>query len=99
MKFGLQHSNFTFNGQGAEIVEKLRTLTQRAESLGFDSFWVMDHFHQIRNVGEVEEPMLEGWTTQSVVAGFTNTIKLRTLVTGIVYRHNHDWWKRRNEGR
>ena len=75
MKFGLQHSNFTFDGQGAEIVEKLRTLTQRAESLGFDSFWVMDHFHQIRNVGEVEEPMLEGWTTQSVVAGFTNRIK------------------------
>ena len=87
MKFGLQHPNFTFDGQGAEIVEKLRTLTQRAESLGFDSFWVMDHFHQIRNVGEVEEPMLEGWTTQSVVAGFTNKIKLGTLVTGIIYRH------------
>ena len=87
MKFGLQHPNFTFDGQGAEIVEKLRTLTQRAESLGFDSFWVMDHFHQIRNVGEVQEPMLEGWTTQSVVAGFTNRIKLGTLVTGIVYRH------------
>ena len=47
----------------------------------------MDHFHQIGNVGEVEEPMLEGWTTQSVVAGFTSKIKLGTLVTGIVYRH------------
>jgi F420-dependent oxidoreductase-like protein len=31
--------------------------------------------------------MLEGWTTQAVVAGFTNKIKLGTLVTGIVYRH------------
>ena len=87
MKFGLQHPNFTFDGQGAEIVDRLRTLTQRAESLGFDSFWVMDHFHQIQNVGEVQEPMLEGWTTQSVVAGFTNKIKLGTLVTGIVYRY------------
>jgi F420-dependent oxidoreductase-like protein len=47
----------------------------------------MDHLHQIRNVGEVEEPMLEGWTTQSVVAGFTSKIKLGTLVTGIVYRY------------
>jgi F420-dependent oxidoreductase-like protein len=87
LKFGLQHPNFTFDGQGAEIVEKLRALTQRAESLGFDSFWVMDHFHQIQNVGEPQEPMFEGWTTQAVVAGFTNKIKLGTLVTGIVYRY------------
>ena len=87
MKFGLQHPNFTFDGEGPQAVEKLRTLVGRAESYGLDSFWVMDHFHQIRNVGEVQEPMLEGWTTQSVVAGFTNKIKLGTLVTGIVYRH------------
>ena len=87
LKFGLQHPSFTFDGQSSEIVGKLRTLTQKAESFGFDSFWVMDHFHQINYVGEVQEPMLEGWTTQSVVAGFTTKIKLGTLVTGIVYRY------------
>jgi alkanesulfonate monooxygenase SsuD/methylene tetrahydromethanopterin reductase-like flavin-dependent oxidoreductase (luciferase family) len=87
LKFGLQHPNFTSDGQGAEIVEKLRTLSQKAESLGFDSFWVMDHFHQIQYVGQSHEPMLEGWTTQSVVAGFTNKIKLGTLVTGVIYRY------------
>ncbi|MGA2790529.1 MAG: LLM class F420-dependent oxidoreductase [Candidatus Bathyarchaeia archaeon] len=87
MKFGLQHPNFTFDGQGAEVVEKLRTLAQRAEKLGFDSFWVMDHFHQIRSAGQLQEPILESWTTQAVVAGLTEKIKLGTLVTGIVYRH------------
>jgi F420-dependent oxidoreductase-like protein len=87
LKFGLQHPNFTFDGEGVEVVEKLRTLTQEAERLGFDSFWVMDHFHQIQNVGQPQEPMLEGWTTQAVVAGLTEKIKLGTLVTGIVYRH------------
>jgi F420-dependent oxidoreductase-like protein len=87
LKFGLQHPNFTFDGEGPQIVEKLRNLVLLAESHGFDSFWVMDHFHQIRNVGELQEPMLEGWTTQSVVAGFTSRIKLGTLVSGIVYRH------------
>ena len=87
MKFGLQHPNFSFDGEGPQVVEKLRNLVGRAESYGFDSFWVMDHFHQIQNVGELQEPMLEGWTTQSVVAGFTSKIKLGTLVTGIVYRH------------
>src|SRR5213594_384349 len=31
--------------------------------------------------------MLEGWTTLSVLAGFTTRIKLGTLVTGIMYRY------------
>jgi F420-dependent oxidoreductase-like protein len=83
----VQHPNFSFDGKGPEIVDKLKSLVSQAEGLGFDSFWVMDHFHQIRGVGQVQEPMLEGWTTQAVVAGFTNRIKLGTLVTGIVYRH------------
>lgn len=87
MKFGLQHPNFTFDGEGTQIVQTLGRLVGSAESYGFDSFWVMDHFHQIRNVGEPQEPMLESWTTQSVVAGLTSKIKLGTLVTGIVYRH------------
>ena len=87
MKFGLQHPSFMFDGEGAETVETLRRLVGRVEDCGFDSFWVMDHFHQIRNVGEPQEPMLESWTTQSLVAGLTTKIKLGTLVTGIVYRH------------
>jgi len=87
LRFGLQHPNFTFDGDGSHIVDNLRSLVGRAEGYGFDSFWVMDHFHQIQNVGEPQEPMLEGWTTQAVVAGFTSKIKLGTLVTGIVYRH------------
>jgi len=47
----------------------------------------MDHFHQISPVGKQEDPMLEGWTTISVLAGITSRIKLGTLVTGIIYRH------------
>ena len=87
MKFGLQHPNFTYDGQGPQLADGLRELVTKAESLGFDSFWVMDHLHQIPYVGEPEEPMLEGWTTQSFVAGFTSKLKLGTLVTAIVYRH------------
>jgi F420-dependent oxidoreductase-like protein len=47
----------------------------------------MDHFHQISVVGKQEDPMLEGWTTISVLAGITSKIKLGTLVTGVIYRH------------
>jgi len=87
MKFGIQHPNFSYDGEGSKIIDTLSTLARSAEDLGFDSFWVMDHFHQIMNVGKQEEPMFEGWTTISVLAGLTSKIKLGTLVTGNSYRH------------
>jgi F420-dependent oxidoreductase-like protein len=90
MKFGLQHPNFTFdykNGDTSKIVDSLKDLILMAENAGFDSFWVMDHFHQIKFVGGPDEPMLESWTTISALAGITTKIKLGTLVTGIIYRH------------
>ena len=90
MQFGLQHPNYNFDYDGrdaSQIIDSLRKLATRAENLGFDSFWVMDHFHQISVVGKQDEPMLEGWTTLSVLAGITSKIKLGTLVTGVIYRH------------
>ena len=87
MKLGLQHPNFSYDGEGPQLVDGTKRIVTRAESFGCDSFWVMDHFHQIPYVGEAHEPMLEGWTTQASVAGFTSKIKVGTLVTGIVYRH------------
>src|SRR5919108_963375 len=91
MKFGLQHPIFSFDysnhSNTSQIVDSLKNLVIRAENTGFDSFWVMDHLHQIPFIGKPEEPMLEGWTTISVLAGITTKIKLGTLVTGIIYRH------------
>ncbi len=90
MQFGLQHPNFNFDYDGrdaSQIIDSLKNLATKAENLGFDSFWVMDHFHQISAVGKQEDSMLEGWTTISVLAGITSKIKLGTLVTGIIYRH------------
>jgi F420-dependent oxidoreductase-like protein len=90
MQFGLQHPNFNFDYDGrdaSQIIDSLKKLATKAENLSFDSFWVMDHFHQISVVGKQDEPMLEGWTTLSVLAGITSKIKLGTLVTGVIYRH------------
>jgi F420-dependent oxidoreductase-like protein len=90
MQFGLQKPIFTFNFRGHEtpqIIDSIKDLATSAENKGFDSFWVMDHFHQIPIIGKPEEPMLESWTTLSVLAGLTTKIKLGTLVTGIIYRY------------
>jgi F420-dependent oxidoreductase-like protein len=90
MQFGLQHPNFSYdykNQDPSQIADSLKNLITKAENAGFDSFWVMDHFHQIPIVGKPEEPMLESWTTISVLAGITSKIRLGTMMTGIIYRH------------
>ena len=90
MQFGLQKPNFNFDYRGddtSQMIDSLKKLVTTAENNGFDSFWVMDHFHQIPMIGKLEEPMLEGWTTLSVLAGLTTKIKLGTLVSGIMYRY------------
>ena len=90
MQFGLQKPIFTFDYRGDEtsqIIDSIKNLATSAENKGFDSFWVMDHFHQIPMIGKPEEPMPESWTTLSVLAGLTTKIKLGTLVTGIIYRY------------
>jgi alkanesulfonate monooxygenase SsuD/methylene tetrahydromethanopterin reductase-like flavin-dependent oxidoreductase (luciferase family) len=90
MKFGLQHPIFSFdyrNSDTSQIVDYLKNLIIKAENMGFDYFWSMDHFHQIPMVRRSEEPILESWTTIAILAGITTKIKLGTLVTGIIYRH------------
>jgi F420-dependent oxidoreductase-like protein len=90
MQFGLQKPIFTFDYRGndtSQIIDSITKLAISSENSGFDSFWVMDHFHQIPIIGKPEDPMLESWTTLSVLAGLTTKIKLGTLVTGITYRH------------
>src|SRR5205823_2709649 len=42
---------------------------------------------QIGMIGPPEEPMLEGYSALSYLAGVTKRAKLGTLVTGVIYRH------------
>src|SRR5438270_12767217 len=65
--FGLQLPSFTFpNVPDAELVERIADIAGAAEDAGFDSFWVMDHYHQIPNIGTASDPMLEAY---SVISG------------------------------
>ena len=89
MQFGIQHPNFNFDYEQdtSQILGTITDLVIKAENVGFDSFWVMDHFQQLQIIGSSQDPLLEGWTTISVLAGLTTKIKLGTLVTGVIYRH------------
>jgi F420-dependent oxidoreductase-like protein len=87
MKIGLQIPSFTWPGGDAEIGLRLAEVGHAADEAGFDSIWVMDHFFQIGFVGKPEEPMLEGYSALSYLAGVTKRATLGTLVTGVIYRH------------
>jgi len=86
MKVGLQINRFDWPGGTAKIGETLREIAVKADEVGFDSEWVMDHFFQIHQLGPVEDPMLEAYTTLGFMAGVTKRVMLGTMVTGVVYR-------------
>jgi len=68
-------------------VEKFETMTrcaQEAETAGFDSIWVYDHFHTVPIPRH--ETVFECWTSMSALARDTRTIRLGQMVTCNSYR-------------
>src|SRR5437764_2547390 len=47
----------------------------------------MDHWFQMDWMAPAEDPMLEGYTALGFVAGRTQRLRLRLLVTGVTYRY------------
>ena len=93
MKLGLQIPSFTWPGGPEAIGPTLARVAAQADEVGFDSIWFMDHFFQIRRVGQAEEPMLEGWTTLGFLAAATKRARLGLMVGGVHYRHPGLWVK------
>jgi F420-dependent oxidoreductase-like protein len=93
VKIGLQISSFTWPGGDAAIGETLAQICRTADDAGFDSIWVMDHLFQIRSVGEIEEPMLEGTTALGFMAGHTSRARLGLMVGAVPYRYPGVWIK------
>jgi F420-dependent oxidoreductase-like protein len=93
VKLGLQIDSFTWPGGPEAIGATLGRIVRDADDAGFDSIWVMDHFFQIRSVGSIEEPMLEGWTTLGFMAAHSTRARLGLMVGGVHYRQPGLWIK------
>jgi F420-dependent oxidoreductase-like protein len=93
MKLGLQIASFTYPGGSRSIGPTLERVARTADDIGLDSIWVMDHLFQIRSVGAVDEPMLEGWTALGFIAAATKRARLGLMVGGVHYRHPGIWVK------
>jgi F420-dependent oxidoreductase-like protein len=90
MKIGLQIVQFNWPGSPENIGKKLAEISKKADEVGFDSIWAMDHFFQIDmpQFGlSPKDPMLDGYTALSYLAAVTKRARLGTMVTGVVYRH------------
>jgi F420-dependent oxidoreductase-like protein len=86
MELGLHIADFTWNGGPKALAPALAQHVKSAEDAGIQRVTVMDHFWQIRGVGPAEHEMLEGYTTLGFIAAHTHTVRLHTLVTGVIYR-------------
>jgi F420-dependent oxidoreductase-like protein len=87
MQLDLHVSRFDWAGGPAGIGPGVGDLAQRAEAIGVRTMSFMDHFFQMDWMAPAEDPMLEGYTALGFVAGRTERLRLRLLVTGVTYRH------------
>jgi F420-dependent oxidoreductase-like protein len=87
MQLDLHVPRFEWAGSPAGIGPGVRDLAQRAEAIGVRTLSFMDHYFQMDWMAPAEDPMLEGYTALGFVAGCTERLRLRLLVTGVTYRH------------
>ena len=92
MRFGLSLPHYGFSlADGAPITfDEMVVWAQRAESLGFDSLWISDHFfYSFARFGADPTPIaaIEPLTAIAGLAAVTEHIRLGTLVLGAPFRH------------
>src|SRR3954470_18325951 len=87
-RLGLQVPNFTYpDTDQSTLFEKVSDIATMADTTGFDTLFVMDHFFQLPLLGTPDLEMFDAYTLLGALAARTKSIRLATLVTGVTYRN------------
>ncbi|AOW94159.1 LLM class F420-dependent oxidoreductase [Rhodococcus sp. WMMA185] len=79
--------NLSYSAPVADLFPTVIAQVREAESAGFDAAFIIDHFYQASNVGEIDEPVVEAYTALGALATATEKIQLGALVSGNTYRN------------
>jgi F420-dependent oxidoreductase-like protein len=87
-RLGYQIPNFTYPSTGpADLFAAIARQAREADTSGFDTVLVMDHFFQLPMLGTPDQYMLECYTLLAGLAAVTSSVRLSALVTGNTYRN------------
>lgn len=87
-KLGYQIPNFTYPDVGpSRLFDAIAAQAKEADTSGFDTVLVMDHFYQLPMLGQPDDYMVECYTLLAGLARETKHVRLGSLVTGNTYRN------------
>ena len=83
MKLSVSVTNYSWPDR---LHDRLASVAGYLDHTAVDTLWVADHMLQADPSSQLDEPMLEAYTTLGYLAAVTSRLRLGTMVTAATFR-------------